>query len=102
MRGRSEYGRRDQDPRLPAELRALGRTLGDKGRGDEHDGNGGPGAEQSMAERVLARIVAEGATAPGQDPARLPEPGRFERARAWARSRLDWFEGPGGPSDTGG
>lgn len=49
-----------------------------------------------MAERVLARIVAEGAQAPGLDPARLPEPGRFERARAWARSRLDWFEGPGG------
>lgn len=54
-----------------------------------------------MAERVLARIVAEGAQAPGPDPARLPEPGRFERARAWARSRLDWFEGPGGAGGAG-
>lgn len=51
----------------------------------------------SMAERVLARIVAEGVQAPTGEPARPPEPGRFERARAWARSRLDWFEGPGGP-----
>lgn len=54
-----------------------------------------------MAERVLARIIADGVPAPSRDPARLPEPGRFERARAWARSRLDWFGGPGG-ADTDG
>lgn len=150
MRGKGEWGRRehprrDPDPRLPAELRALGRALDGEGWSGERGGPAGlvepagpPGSEpwstsgwpasewgsgsgsgpesgsgsgpesgsgsgsgQSMAERVLAQILAEGMPAPTEDPARSPEPGRFERARAWARNRLDWFEGCGG-ADTDG
>ncbi|PKV87417.1 hypothetical protein [Streptomyces sp. TLI_146] len=56
---------------LPEELRALGRGI----RVPDVDG-------ESMAERVLARILAEHVPVPVAEP-----PGRWARARAWARRR---------------
>ncbi|MFD9859387.1 hypothetical protein [Streptomyces alboflavus] len=53
---------------LPAELRALGRSL------DRHAG------EETMVERVLAQILAEGAAVPAPEP-----PGRGERIREGLR-----------------
>ncbi|MFG3367940.1 hypothetical protein ACIPWY_28340 [Streptomyces sp. NPDC090032] len=69
-----ERGPRAGRPGLPDELRALGRSL---------DGLG-PGAE-SMAERVLAQILAESIPAPVAEPA--PRPVRVRRARLWIRKR---------------
>lgn len=59
------------DTSLPEELRALGRGI----RVPDVDG-------ESMAERVLARILAEHVPVPVAEP-----PGRWARARAWARRR---------------
>ncbi|MET7516188.1 hypothetical protein ABZS88_22445 [Streptomyces sp. NPDC005480] len=59
---------------LPDELRALGRSL---------DGLG-PGGE-SMAERVLAQILAESVPAPVAEPEAVPARGRL--ARRWIRKR---------------
>ncbi|MFJ8975848.1 hypothetical protein [Streptomyces sp. NPDC102282] len=76
-RGEEERGRprRPEDgrrARLRAELMALG---------------GGPGAQETdgatMAERVMAQIVAEGVPVPVREPA-----GRLERIRAWSRRHL--------------
>ncbi|GAA0586181.1 hypothetical protein [Streptomyces crystallinus] len=79
--GEGDDGRRQDGPRetgaaaggvsLPKELRALGRGI----RVPEVDG-------ESMAERVLARILAEHVPVPVAEP-----PGRWARARAWARRR---------------
>lgn len=67
----SEPGPEDGRARLRAELLALGRGL----EVPECDG-------LTMAERVLAQIVAEGVPVP------VPAaPGRRERARAWVRRR---------------
>ncbi|WP_406464129.1 hypothetical protein OHB07_23150 [Streptomyces sp. NBC_00111] len=67
--GRPEDGQR---ARLRAELMALG---------------GGPGVPETdgatMAERVMAQIVAEGVPAPVREPA-----GCLERIRVWSRRRL--------------
>lgn len=68
-----EHGPR-ADRGLPAELRALGRSL---------DGLG-PGGE-SMAERVLAQILAESVPAPVAEPGAGPV--RVRRARRWIRER---------------
>ncbi|WP_326578386.1 hypothetical protein OG889_16415 [Streptomyces sp. NBC_00481] len=85
---RSEDRERDQDDgitesegrgvRLPEELRALGRALDRPGAdGDETD--------ETMVERVLRQILAEGVPTPVAEP-----PGTGERLRAvrrWARLR---------------
>lgn len=65
----SEPEPQDGRARLRAELLALGRGL------EVPEGDG-----LTMAERVLARIVAEGVPAPAA-------PGRRERARVWFRRR---------------
>ncbi|MEU5956951.1 hypothetical protein [Streptomyces sp. NPDC047525] len=57
--------------RLPEELRALGRSL---------DPPGASGA--SMAERVLAQIIAESVPVPVAEP-----PSRLSRLRSWLRAR---------------
>ncbi|MGW6025925.1 hypothetical protein [Streptomyces sp. NPDC055099] len=57
--------------RLPEELRALGRSL---------DPPGVSGA--TMAERVIAQIIAESAPAPVAEP-----PGPLSRLRSWLRAR---------------
>lgn len=64
-------GRTSSASSLPDELRALGRGI----RVPDVDGD-------SMAERVLARILAEHVPVPVAEP-----PGRWARARAWARRR---------------
>ncbi|MFC8917453.1 hypothetical protein ACFT5C_16950 [Streptomyces sp. NPDC057116] len=61
----------EPDPALERRLRELGRGL----RVPEVDG-------ESMAERVLARLLAEAVPVPVVEP-----PGRGERMRAWARRR---------------
>lgn len=58
-------------PDLPAELRGLGRGM----RIPDVDG-------ATMAERVLAQIIAEAVPVPVAEP-----PGRADRVRAWARRR---------------
>ncbi|MGW5635191.1 hypothetical protein [Streptomyces sp. NPDC003832] len=60
---------------LPRELRALGRSLD----------RSGPDVAETMAERVLQQILAEGLPAPGAEPSAAGE--RLRRARAWARAR---------------
>ncbi|MFE1951345.1 hypothetical protein ACFW9D_12840 [Streptomyces sp. NPDC059524] len=65
---------RDERPELPEELRALGRFM-----------NGPDGVGETMAERVLAQIIAEQVPASTVGP-----PGPRERARRtvrWARQR---------------
>lgn len=57
--------------RLPEELRALGRSL---------DPPGGTGA--TMAERVIAQVIAESVPAPVAEP-----PGLVSRLRSWLRAR---------------
>lgn len=57
--------------RLPEELRALGRSF-------DQPGATGP----SMAERVLAQIIAESVPVPVAQP-----PGRLARLRSWLRAR---------------
>ncbi|WP_406342914.1 hypothetical protein [Streptomyces sp. NBC_00648] len=69
--GRREDGDATGGASLPEELRALGRGI----RVPDVDG-------ESMAERVLARILAEHVPVPVAEP-----PGRWARARAWARRR---------------
>lgn len=66
----------DEAARLREELRAFGRSL---------DGPGGTASPESMAERVLERILAEGAPAPA-----APDGGvrtRLRAVRQWARLR---------------
>lgn len=64
----------DERPELPAELRALGRSL-----------RGSDGVAETMAERVLAQIIAEQVPAPVAEP---PAPRRrVLRIRGWARRR---------------
>ncbi|MFE0130516.1 hypothetical protein ACFWY6_02800 [Streptomyces sp. NPDC059037] len=66
---RERAGRRAR--RLPEELRELGRSL-DR-----------PGADGStMAERVIAQIIAESVPVPVAEP-----PGRLDRLRRWLRAR---------------
>ncbi|MGW3632453.1 hypothetical protein ACWD7F_20190 [Streptomyces sp. NPDC005122] len=73
--GDGERATREDAPRLAAELRALGRSL---------DGPGGAG-DESMAERVLQRILAERIPVPVTVP---PGPGERVRAvRRWVRLR---------------
>ncbi|WP_329289902.1 hypothetical protein [Streptomyces sp. NBC_01455] len=73
--GERERAAREGAPRLAAELRALGRSL---------DGPGGAG-DESMAERVLERILAERIPVPV---AVRPGPGERVRAvRRWVRLR---------------
>lgn len=69
--GRREEGDTPDRASLPQELRALGRGI----RVPDVDG-------ETMAERVLARILAEQVPVPVAEP-----PGRWARARAWARRR---------------
>lgn len=57
--------------RLPEELRALGRSLDPLGASGE-----------SMAERVIAQIIAESIPVPVAEP-----PGRLARLRSWLRAR---------------
>jgi hypothetical protein len=80
--GTASRGRdgRSAGARLPEELRALGRSLAAAGGGDGHE----PAAE-TMAERVLGRILAERLPVPVPEP-----PGAADRLRAlrrWARLR---------------
>ncbi|MFF3353033.1 hypothetical protein ACFYWN_10355 [Streptomyces sp. NPDC002917] len=71
----AERGRGGDRARLRAELLALGRGIDVPERDPE-------GAGLTMAERVLAQIVAEAVPVP------LPVPrGRLQRAGAWARRR---------------
>ncbi|MEV3860294.1 hypothetical protein AB0J38_39070 [Streptomyces sp. NPDC050095] len=66
--------RRDEDPGLPDELRSLGRLM-----------EGSDGAGETMAERVLAQILAERVPTPVAEP---PGPRRLlRRIRRWARLR---------------
>ncbi|MFH8488159.1 hypothetical protein [Streptomyces longisporoflavus] len=68
--GSGQAGRGGARP-LPDELRALGRSLEP------------PGADgATMAERVIAQIIAESMPAPVADP-----PGRLDRLRSWLRGR---------------
>ncbi|GAA2398095.1 hypothetical protein [Streptomyces coeruleofuscus] len=67
--------RRAEAARLREELRALGRSL---------DTPGGAGPE-SMAERVLAQLLAEQAPVPVAEPPRVLE--RLRSVRRWARAR---------------
>ncbi|MFF9807250.1 hypothetical protein ACF1G5_19400 [Streptomyces coeruleorubidus] len=67
--------RRAEAARLREELRALGRSL---------DAPGGAGPE-SMAERVLAQILAEQAPVPVAEPPGVRE--RLRSVRSWARAR---------------
>ncbi|MFI6091614.1 hypothetical protein [Streptomyces sp. NPDC051218] len=60
--------------RLPEELRALGRSF-DSAAGIDATG-------ESMAERVLAQIIAESVPVPVAEP-----PGRVSRLRSWLRAR---------------
>ncbi|MGW6056362.1 hypothetical protein [Streptomyces sp. NPDC055189] len=72
-RGESGAGQagRDSARRLPVELRALGRSLEP------------PGADgATMAERVIAQIIAESVPVPVAEP-----PGRLSRLRSWLRGR---------------
>lgn len=72
-------GERSDDVRLPRELRALGRSLEPPGVADR---------SESMAERVLAQILAERLPVPVAEPAGPQGPA--ERMRAvlrWARAR---------------
>ncbi|WP_329167589.1 hypothetical protein OG709_22365 [Streptomyces sp. NBC_01267] len=69
------------DGHLPGELRALGRGLGSGKAADIGWGSAG----DSMAEQVLARIIAEAVPIPV--PVRAEPSGRFARIRAWARGR---------------
>ncbi|WP_411108109.1 hypothetical protein [Streptomyces sp. c-19] len=71
------------DEDLPEELRALGRRL----RVPDVDG-------ETMAERVLAQLLAERVPVPGAGPEPVPErerepvrPGRSAAASAWVRAR---------------
>ncbi|MZD07609.1 hypothetical protein GTW43_23045 [Streptomyces sp. SID5785] len=61
---------RDEGSELPEELRALGRLM-----------NGPDGAGETMAERVLAQIIAEHVPAPVAEPSGARE--RTRRVRAW-------------------
>ncbi|MFE9608585.1 hypothetical protein [Streptomyces sp. NPDC006012] len=71
--------------RLPEELRALGRSLGAAGA-DGPDGAAGPIGPETMAERVLAQILAERVPVPVAEP-----PGARERLRTVRRwTRLRW------------
>ncbi|MEV0092056.1 hypothetical protein [Streptomyces sp. NPDC050738] len=64
-------------PELPEELRDLGRRMSVP----EVD-------EESMAERVLARLIAESVPVPVREAETgTGPPGRFARARGWARRR---------------
>lgn len=67
--------RRAEADRLRAELRALGRSL---------DTPGGAGPE-SMAERVVAQLLAERAPVPVAEPPGVRE--RLRSVRLWARAR---------------
>lgn len=71
----AERGRDGDRARLRAELLALGRGMGVPEQDPE-------GAGLTMAERVLAQIVAEAVPAPVPVP-----PGRLKRAGAWVRRR---------------
>ncbi|MFD3533133.1 hypothetical protein [Streptomyces sp. NPDC058664] len=64
------------DERLPDELRELGRRL----RVPDVDG-------ETMAERVLARLLAEQVPTPVAVPAFVPAGSRWARGRRWARER---------------
>ncbi len=66
--------------RLPAELRALGRSLDVRGGGE------GAGSE-TMVERVLAQILAEHLPVPVQEPAPTGVRARLHAVRLWARLR---------------
>ena len=66
--------------RLPAELRALGRSLDARGGGE------GAGSE-TMVERVLAQILAEHLPVPVQEPAPTGVRARLHAVRRWARLR---------------
>ncbi|MET8328746.1 hypothetical protein [Streptomyces sp. NPDC005181] len=71
----ADRGRGGDRARLRAELLALGRGMDVPARDPEGDG-------LTMAERVLAQIVAEKVPVPVPVP-----PGRLERAGAWVRGR---------------
>ncbi|MET8431286.1 hypothetical protein ABZV61_00550 [Streptomyces sp900116325] len=71
----TERGRGGDRARLRAELLALGRGMDAPARDPE-------GAGLTMAERVLAQIVAEAVPVPVPVP-----PGRLKRAGAWVRRR---------------
>lgn len=73
--GDRRRGAREGVSRLPEELRALGRSL---------DRPGAAGSE-SMAERVLERILAERLPVPVAEPAGVGE--RLRAVRRWARLR---------------
>ncbi|WP_420310906.1 hypothetical protein ACOB87_17380 [Streptomyces sp. YS-B37] len=66
--------------RLPAELRALGRSLDARGGGE------GAGSE-TMVERVLAQILAEHLPVPVQEPAPTGVRARLHAVRRWTRLR---------------
>ncbi|MFJ2159622.1 hypothetical protein [Streptomyces sp. NPDC087856] len=66
--------------RLPAELRALGRSL------DARGGGGGAGSE-TMVERVLAQILAEQLPVPVQEPGPTGVRARLHAVRRWTRLR---------------
>ncbi|MFJ2888334.1 hypothetical protein ACIO53_20040 [Streptomyces sp. NPDC087305] len=66
--------------RLPAELRALGRSLDARGGGE------GAGSE-TMVERVLAQILAEHLPVPVQEPGPTGVRARLHAVRRWTRLR---------------
>ncbi|NEB80108.1 hypothetical protein G3I40_33605 [Streptomyces sp. SID14478] len=67
-------GRPDDEPELPDELRSLGRLM-----------EGPDGAGETMAERVLAQILAEHVPTPVAEPAWAPR--LLRRIRRWVRLR---------------
>ncbi|WP_406122965.1 hypothetical protein [Streptomyces sp. NBC_00989] len=70
-------------PRLPDELRALGRSLDARGGG----GSGAAAGSESMVERVLAQILAEQIPVPVQESGPTGVRARLHAVRRWMRMR---------------
>ena len=83
--GRESYEGEGADaaPRLPDELRALGRSLDARGGGE----GGAAAGSESMVERVLAQILAEQIPVPVQESGPTGIRARLHAVRRWMRMR---------------
>ncbi|MEW1826377.1 hypothetical protein [Streptomyces sp. NPDC088196] len=80
--GREGHAGRTDASRLPAELRALGRSLDARG-----GGGGGAAGSESMVERVLTQILAEQIPVPVQQAGPTGVRARLRAVRRWTRMR---------------